>query len=86
MFLFASVIVSKPYEFCLDLHDFAQVPHDIKSATMKRISAIRMKKKKTGELINHNKKDIALFRYGPNVFAIDEKCPHLGKKSDRLYS
>ena len=44
---------------------------------MKTLSAIQSKKA-TGHVVNQNRKDIALFRYGNDVFAIDEKCPHVG--------
>jgi len=35
-------------------------------------------KLKTGTAVFLNGKKIALFRYGERVFAIDEKCPHMG--------
>ena len=45
---------------------------------MRKITAVEHNKK-SGQLIHLNKKEIAVFRYGERVYAIDEKCPHLGK-------
>ena len=45
---------------------------------MRRLSAIETKMK-SGHLIYQNSKEIAVFRYGKCVYAIDEKCPHVGK-------
>ena len=36
------------------------------------------KKAQTGSMVVCNEKKIALFRYGSVVFAIDERCPHMG--------
>ena len=60
-----------------DLHDFAKGDFDYAKTTKTRITSTHSRKP-TGRLINHNKKEIALFRYGQDVFAIDEKCPHVG--------
>ena len=50
---------------------------DHSNAAGRKLSGI-YKRKTTGHLVKLNKKDIAVFRYGQNVFAIDEKCPHVG--------
>jgi len=34
---------------------------------------------KTGISVNVNEEDIALIRYGDDLYAIAEKCPHAGK-------
>ena len=68
--------------FFLDLCDFAK-KSSIKSASppyMKKMQAIK-NEYKSGKLVKINKKEIAIFRYGEKVFAIDEKCPHVGKHS-----
>eukprot|EP00112_Aurelia_sp_Birch-Aquarium-sp1_P026253 Seg92.3 transcript_id=Seg92.3/GoldUCD/mRNA.D3Y31 product="Rieske domain-containing protein" protein_id=Seg92.3/GoldUCD/D3Y31 len=61
-----------------DLYDFRSNPVDSKSQRfMRRLSAIETKMK-SGHLIHQNCKEIALFRYGEGVYAIDERCPHVG--------
>eukprot|EP00794_Sanderia_malayensis_P018086 gene18086-19893_t len=68
-----------------DLKDCAEVAEAISFEEQKtyfrRISAVKnttKKKSKGGKLVRVNKKEIAIFRYGDTVFAIDEKCPHAG--------
>jgi len=60
-----------------DLHDFAQNPVNHSNAAGTKLSGI-YKRKTTGQVVKLNKKEIAIFRYGQSVFAIDEKCPHVG--------
>ncbi|KAK3102939.1 hypothetical protein FSP39_015110 [Pinctada imbricata] len=43
-----------------------------------RPNGLVRQKSRTGAVVNSNEKKIAVFRYGNQVFAIDEKCPHLG--------
>ncbi|XP_048729536.1 Rieske domain-containing protein-like isoform X2 [Ostrea edulis] len=41
-------------------------------------SGLRRQNSKTGTLVSCNEQDIAVFRYHNKVYAIKEKCPHLG--------
>ena len=44
------------------------------------------RKQMTGTLVKLNYEDLALFRYGNRVFAVGERCPHMGKlKLDAVF-
>ena len=57
--------------FVSDLFDFSKMEESNSFAL----------KPKTGSVEKINNRKIALFRFAGTVHAIDEKCPHLGKKT-----
>ena len=61
-----------------DLYDFSKSKTKSEKNSIKKVSAFA-RKSSNGKLVEVNKKSIAIFRFGSEVFAIDEKCPHVGK-------
>ena len=58
--------------------------HDLE-ATKKGEEILNSKRKprhhkQTGKVVILNKKKLVLFRFKNKVYALDEKCPHMGKR------
>lgn len=61
----------------LDLYDW--------SGDQKQTLTENGEKPRTGTLVTCNDKKIALFRFGAEIYAIDEKCPHMGEYLSTRY-
>lgn len=51
----------------------------LKHTKITRRPSVSRQNSKTGTVTECNEVQIALFRYGEEVFAFDEKCPHAGE-------
>lgn len=73
-----------------DLYDWSKPEEKFRyaqqSIPFKR--GLQKQNSKTGDLVSCNEEEIAVFRYHDRVYAIKEKCPHLGirniKDHDRM--
>ncbi|XP_064602383.1 Rieske domain-containing protein-like [Liolophura sinensis] len=62
-----------------DLFDWSDpLQKKLKHTRISRRPSVSRQNSKTGTLTECNDVQIALFRYGEEVFALDEKCPHAG--------
>ena len=72
--------------FVSDLYDWSKNSEKCRMTNgTVNVRRLRRQSSATGSLVEVNEKKVALFRYGENVYAIDEKCPHAGKKLIQSY-
>lgn len=84
--------MNRSLNYCIfpDLYDWSKPEEKFRyaqqSIPFKR--GLQKQNSKTGDLVSCNEEEIAVFRYHDRVYAIKEKCPHLGirniKDHDRM--
>ncbi|CAH1785925.1 unnamed protein product [Owenia fusiformis] len=60
-----------------DLYDWSDAVQKCK-VTTKKVKGLQRQDSCTGAIVKANDTEVALFRFKDAVFAVNEKCPHLG--------
>lgn len=66
------------FSLLIDLYDWAEKVNECRVTTVNPARGLITQKSSSGSTVEVNEELIALFRYGDGMYAVLEKCPHMG--------